>query len=100
MSLIRKVSVKQRAAYTIREYVDAGCEQLKGGADVIGLGIYAVTEGRMCDGCHAQPKCKAFVKLQGAPVWRAPIAPAETVRQEAARLGVSISEVRRRRAGA
>lgn len=68
------------------------------------IAVYSLTNGEPCNGCgydgHGQ-HCKAKAELFAAPTKRAPVqAPSETVRETAERLGVSISEVRRRRKSA
>lgn len=84
---------------TIEEFIDAGCEL----SDPLRLfiGLYHATAGQPCNGCaydsHGN-KCQAKRALFQAPAVATPDAPrGETVREAAARLGVSISEVRRRR---
>ncbi len=85
--------------YTIQEYIDAGCNEIK----VTSMqAVWIITGGMVCDtGCHAfaNGKCDAYKKLTIAPkpVIRKPM---ETVRQEAVRRGLSISEVRRQRRSA
>jgi hypothetical protein len=62
--------------------------------------VWEFTNGKVCDtGCHAfdNGKCAAYKKLTTV----SPTVPiqeiGETVKQEAARMGLSISEVRRQR---
>jgi len=84
-------------SYTGEEYIAAGCKEMHGAM----LAIHVITAGRICDtGCWAFDggKCPAYRKLisfKGQS--KAEIL--ETVRQEAARRGISISQVRRERQG-
>lgn len=93
---------RQTKAYTLAQYIGAGCGQLNGemGPAAIGIGIYHTTHGMMCNGCpKMRSRCSAFAKLAATaaiPTTKAPSG--ETVRQEAARRGISINEVRRQRA--
>jgi len=69
------------------------------------IGVHNMTNGKMCDtGCHAfrDGECYAYKKLthsveQLLAVKSIAIKPQETVKQEAKRRGISISEVRRQR---
>ena len=94
---------RQTTPYTRDAYVKAGCHQFGGDAyNLIATGIWLVADGYMCNGCpHARNRCKALATLS-RPIFDTcqPVKHEETVRQESARLGVSISEVRRRRAAA
>lgn len=87
--------------YELAEYMDAGCMQVERGPGfAVGVGLYGFTGGRMCDGCpkFQGGKCPSYKELvSGRKQAARQIATAETVRQEAERLGISISEVRRRR---
>lgn len=98
-------------------FLEAGCQLTK--PLVMFLGIYDATGGDPCNGCgyYQNGTCPAYRKLfkevanvstatrdkllaEGAsPVAKVSVstAPTETVREQAARLGISISEVRRRR---
>ena len=93
----------QMTPYTRDAYVRAGCEQFGGDvSDLIAVGLWLRTDGYLCNGCpHARNNCKAFATLS-RPAYdkRQPARYGDTVRQEAERLGVSISEVRRRRCAA
>ena len=93
----------QTIPYTRNEYVNAGCFQFGNSEnDPIAMGLWLITDGFLCNGCpHARNNCKALATLS-RPIYdtRQPMRHDETVRQEAERLNVSISEVRRRRAGA
>lgn len=83
---------------TIQQYEDAGCH-LKFDASL--RAVHAMTDGELClRGCayYEKGRCAAYRKLYNiikidkpAPIHT------ETVKQEAARTGLSISEVRRRR---
>lgn len=92
---------RQTTPYTLEQYIDAGCLTLtrNGKLDLIGAGIHGATGGMPCNGCFMmRTNCPAYAKLREAPV-KPPTAPqtGETVRQEAARRGLSIGEVRRQR---
>jgi hypothetical protein len=96
---------RQTEPYTLQQYMEAGCAQFRNGTgDLIALGLFLMTDGFMCNGCPAMRDrngCESFKKLS-RPVYvhLSPKAPAETVRQEAARRGISIGEVRRQRQAA
>lgn len=82
----------------IQSYRDAGCAFWDNSVPAFTL-VYTATRGRVCDtGCawYADGRCAAYRAITAVtkpePVF------AETVRAEAARKGVSISEVRRQRA--
>lgn len=89
--------------FELAEYMAAGCFQVERGPGfAIGVGLHGYTDGRMCDGCpkFENGKCPAYKTLmKGATQQKQMLAPTETVREEATRFGVSISEVRRRRRG-
>lgn len=83
------------------DFIGAGCEL----ATPFGsfFAIYQMSNGQPCNGCaydaHGS-SCKAKKTLFSTPT-QAKLNPAnvptETVREQAARLGISISEVRRRK---
>lgn len=80
------------------EFDDAGCELAK--SPLIFLGLHKVTRGDPCTtGCayFNSGKCPAYLKLFKPQQAKLVVQQGETVREEAARLGISISEVRRRR---
>lgn len=90
--------------FEIVEYMEAGCFQVEGGPGfLVGVGLHGLTDGRMCEGCpqFRKGRCPSYKELTRcrAQKKRELLAPTETVREEAARLGISISEVRRRRRG-
>jgi len=90
--------------FEIVEYMVAGCFQVERGPGfAVGVGLHVFTDGRMCDGCpkFKEGRCPSYKELTRglAQKKRDMLAPTETVREEAARLGISISEVRRRRNG-
>ena len=90
--------------FEIAEYMAAGCFQVERGPGfAVGVGLHGFTDGRMCDGCpkFKEGRCPSYKELTRglAQRKRDALAPTETVREEAARLGISISEVRRRRNG-
>jgi len=83
----------------IIEFINAGC-QLASQLQIFGA-IYGVTSGYPCEGCaydshgsKCEAKRKLFAPQRAAKEEKQK---GETVRETAARLGVSISEVRRRR---
>ena len=88
-------------SFSVFQYADAGCEL----ADPIHMfvAVHMATNENPCNtGCayYKGGQCKAYLALnRKEPTVKAPVVPeyGETVKQEAARLGVSISEVRRRR---
>ena len=91
----------QTKPYSLAHYLAAGCETLtrNGKLDAIGAGIHGATGGKPCNGCHANKGCAALAKLRaldGAALRTVAVTP-ETVREEAARRGLSIGEVRRQR---
>lgn len=88
--------------FEVHEYMNADCMQLERGPMLIaGLELHSLTGGKMCDGCPKfnRGTCESYKELMRSarPAMKTPHVPQETVRQEAERLGVSISEVRRRR---
>jgi hypothetical protein len=89
--------------FELHEYMEAGCMQVEEGPCLVfGIGLHGFTDGRMCDGCpeFRGGKCSAYKKLTRRLAQKTlDTAPVETVSEQAARLGVSISEVRRRRRG-
>ena len=85
----------QIRAFSIAEYIAAGCDQLR---DAIGVGLHGYTQGRMCNGCPAFTRgCKAATSLNAPPPKQQFHSLGETVREEATRRGISIGEVRRQR---
>jgi TfoX/Sxy family transcriptional regulator of competence genes len=85
--------------YEATQYLAAGCEFATESPRPF-LGVHGLTQGRVCDtGCawYANAKCPAFKRLTALPA-ALKADPVETVRQEAARRGLSINEVRRQRA--
>lgn len=91
----------QTKPYTLAQYLDAGCETLtrNGKLDAIGAGIHGATGGKPCNGCPANKGCAALSKLRvlDSTTLRSVMPAPETVREEAARRGLSIGEVRRQR---
>jgi hypothetical protein len=87
--------------FTIQQHKDANCHI----ADGRGLpfeALHAYANGKLCDnGCayFENGRCGPYKKLIAAGDRPIPPAPTETVRQQAERMGISISEVRRMRAG-
>ena len=87
--------------HTIAEFLETDCQLLKPIA--IFAGIHQATGGDPCTtGCayFNGGKCSAYRKLTIPAKAEAHQEPMETVRETAARLGISISEVRRRRRAA
>lgn len=87
-------------AYTLEAYEQAGCPMQKT-SSVIFAGLHEELGGKVCDtGCSMfrGGGCKAYQVLL-RPSERAvqQASKEETVREEAARCGLSINEVRRRR---
>ena len=88
-------------SFTVFQYVAANCE-LANRIDMF-VTVHTLTGGNPCTtGCayYSGGKCRAHLVLnRKEPTVKAPVVPeySETVKQEADRLGVSISEVRRRR---
>lgn len=85
-------------SFTIEEYVAAGCPEMKHESM---CAVHMLMGGRVCDtGCHAynNGRCRHYMQLTTGVAPAVPKTYTETVRQEAQRLGVSIGEVRRRRA--
>lgn len=85
----------------VQDFLNAGCELAS--PLTLFLGIYGLTNGKPCEGCaydmHGS-KCAARKTLFAAPPKALYVAPpTETVREEASRRGISISEVRRQRKG-
>jgi hypothetical protein len=85
---------------TVEEFVSAGCGLSN--PRILFIAIYCETLGQPCNGCaydtHGS-RCAARASLFPPRPKAAPMTPpAETVREAASRLGVSISEIRRRRA--
>lgn len=95
-----QTNVEQMNSFKIDAYIAAGCTMLPPQKDGLAAmhAVHGLTGGRLCDtGCVAfrGGKCSAYMRLtRNLPAQ--PIS-TETVKQEAARLGISISEVRRRR---
>lgn len=90
----------QTKPYSLVQYRDAGCFTLTRGdrLDAIGVGLHQATGGMVCNGCFMQTtSCPALKKLSNTIVSEPKGVYTETVRQEAARRGISISEVRRQR---
>ena len=85
-------------SYSLENYEDAGCKQLEGINLHTFLGLHTVMGGRICDtGCcyfDSNPEC--FKRLTSKVYAQKPIY-VETVREESARRGISIKQVRRER---
>ena len=79
--------------FTVDQYHAAGCELALLTSSALFQALHFTLAGQLCDrqcAYYAGGRCKALKTLTNPVV--------ETVREEAARLGVSISEVRRQRA--
>ena len=84
-------------SYSIHDYQLAGCQEMHGAMVV----VHMATQGKVCDtGCWAfkDGQCPAYKKLT-APLSTKIMQTfnADTVREEAERRKISISEVRRQR---
>lgn len=80
-------------------YVDAGCAFYANSRPAFAM-VWLMTQGDVCTtGCawFDSGKCPAFRKMTIPAKVEAKQEPMESVRETAARLGISISEVRRRR---
>lgn len=84
-------------SYSISEYIEAGCEEMDG----IMMAVHKATTGKVCDsGCAVfnEGTCHAYRKLILLDrLGKSPVKQQETVKQEATKRGISISEVRRQR---
>jgi hypothetical protein len=85
-------------SYTIDEYKKAGCSEMEFPAMIA---VHGITRGQVCDtGCHAFGRCDAYQKLtSGLSIDNKVIKElsTESVRDEAKRRDISISQVRRER---
>lgn len=89
-------------SYPMDDYVSAGCAFYENSRPAFAL-VWIGTQGRVCDtGCawFNGGNCPAYRRLTVPAKPQAQQEPQETVRETAARLGISISEVRRRRRAA
>jgi hypothetical protein len=95
----------QTEQFSLLAYKAAGCMQFEAQQALV-EGLWYYTHGCMCNGCPANNgKCSAQLTLRanhilGVAEPKKKLVYTETVREEAQRLGISISEVRRRRASA
>jgi len=89
--------------FTVQQHKDANCYIADGKGIPFEI-LYSYANGKLCDsGCayFEGGRCSAYKKLIVAgdrPIHSTQNAPTETVRQQAERMGISISEVRRLRA--
>lgn len=84
-------------SYELEDYRKAGCKEFKNKSMIA---VHALVGGKVCDtGCYAynSGRCSAYKNLVNTRVVAE--LPSETVRAEAKRRGISISEVRRQRNG-
>lgn len=84
----------------IEAFVNSTCELSQ--PLPIFIAVYSLSNGNPCKGCayddHVSGGCKAKRSLFAKPaVAQSPQEPQETVREMANRLGISLSEARRRR---
>lgn len=89
-------------SYSVEAYQKAGCkllaDEMAGISGIQGSLVHGLTGGKVCDtGCHAfnLGRCSAYQNLVNDR--EVLVAPVETVRAEAKRRGISISEVRRQK---
>jgi len=92
-------------SFSVDEFSAAGCPLYRDLVRIIFAPLWVKTGGKPCLGCAHDSyggKCESRKKLEAADMQnsREDAVPGETVKQEAARLGVSIGEVRRRRQSA
>lgn len=83
--------------YSIQKYIDSGCPEIK---DDMGKHLWAHTRGKICDtGCvrFNDGSCKAYRNLVFKH--KKQTIGIETVRQEAKRRNISITQVRKQRRG-
>jgi len=86
--------------FSLDQYMEADCFQVERGPGLmVGIALYDVTQGEMCPGCpkYENGKCESYQTLLSFLPKPEAKESGETVRQEAARLGIGIKEVRRRR---
>jgi hypothetical protein len=86
-------------AYLATQYLEAGCNFAQE-SPMPFVGVHGVTGGRVCDtGCaeFSGGKCPAYRALTATATAPVHAVAVETVREEAARRGLSISEIRRQR---
>jgi hypothetical protein len=86
-------------SYTISEYISAGCNEMNIPSM---LAVHGITNGKVCDtGCSRfnGGNCPAYKDLVKSKLVVGPPhnSQYETVRQEASRRGISISQVRKER---
>jgi hypothetical protein len=85
--------------FTVQQHKDADC-YLTDGNGIPFETLYSYANGKLCGtGCafYSGGRCPAYRKLIAAGDRPIQQAPTETVRQQAERMGISISEVRRLR---
>ena len=79
--------------FTVEQYKAAGCPEMERGSVLF---VHGVSGGRVCDtGCHAfaSGNCGFYRKLVSGVATPTAKVYTETVREDAARLGISIGEV-------
>jgi len=86
--------------FTVQKHRDANC-YLADGKGIPFETLYSYANGKLCGtGCafYSGGRCAAYKKLIAAGDRPIQPTPTETVRQQAERMGISLSEVRRLRA--
>ena len=95
--------MQQKKPHTLQEYLDSGCTQMRlasGIIDPLGVMLVHETRGLMCNGCVMfQQGCKAVANLVSGTRVATATSAGETVREEAARRNLPISQIRRERNG-
>jgi hypothetical protein len=89
----------QQYIFTVQQHKDARCH-IADGRGIPFETLYSYANGKLCNaGCayFEGGRCAAYKKLVAAGDRPISQAPTETVRQQAERMGISISEVRRLR---
>lgn len=90
-------------AYTVEQYKDAGCTLTDGRGFIPFTVLFSHANGKLCDtGCAYYgggrcPNYKILTRTSLPSPMGKPLLPEETVRQQATRMGISLSEVRRLR---
>lgn len=94
-----KLPIRQPRKYSLSEYDAAGCKQFDDSNLLIVAALHRFTSGLMCNGCPIRLyNCAAYNKLLALDKKTKPQPmQTETVREEAKRRNISISEVRRQR---
>lgn len=112
---MRNTPLKPFTFFTVQQYRDAKCHLVNGGPGTLPFELlHDAAKGKVCDGCahFDNGRCAAYLQLElstdsaGKPLRNVAMKEAfavgygqESVKDEAARRGLSINEVRRRRNG-